>query len=551
MWRRHGRHVLVLTSAGKPVFTRHGGDGDAVQLTSVITALLGRAAEGGDGLRSLALADGTTVVFAARGQVVLCCVCRTPEPEAATRATLAALHGFLALTLTGAVLDRVAERAGAGGDLRPHLAGTRGALLNVVRAGNRLPGPWLGATPLLSIGPATRAKLVATLTAGAAGCPGIVYAAVVAGYALVGWAQPRAAGAAAGGGDRDRDHGGDRGPPPPALQPSDAHLLCCLLQSAGSFRRAQASLSPVCLPGLHPGGYLQAWISMLAEVPPARPSLAATLAAGPAAGAAPDAAAPGGDGGPHAHYHIDRAPPAVYLVLVSQAADPSSAMALATSTAAIAGELRGCGALDAVARTLALAGPVGCGDYDAARYRERGCLHLLHVWRPYAQYSQSTLPAVVATHAQRKALLRAYAHAHDAVTLGGGGGGGGGGGKGAPRHFVASFPELAGGPPGRGAGAPARRAGPPEGDDEEEEEEAEEGRQRGGAAGAGAASSSSGEPPPPGVATIAAISTTHALLLAAFDASVAHADVPAAMERLAKALRADNDRLLLASPGSL
>jgi hypothetical protein len=119
MWDAHGRHVLVLTSAGKPVFTRHGSDGDAARVTSIITALLARAAEGGDALRSLSLADGTAVVFAPVGQVILVCVVRRPEePEAATRAMLATLHGFLALTLTGAVLDRVAERARGGGDVQ-------------------------------------------------------------------------------------------------------------------------------------------------------------------------------------------------------------------------------------------------------------------------------------------------------------------------------------------------------------------------------------------------------------------------------------------------
>jgi hypothetical protein len=185
------------------------------------------------------------------------------------------------------------------------------------------------------------------------------------------------------------------------------------------------------------------------------------------------------------------------------------------------------------------------GDWLASAYGVPGLLHFVYVWKPWRQYAMARFPAQLAEHAQRKALLRAYAHAHDAVTAGGGGGGVG---KGAPRHFVASFPELAGQP---FVASFPELAGQPHGRREPR------GRGGGGAEGgadAGGATGPGGDvggAPPPGVATIAAINTTHALLLAAFDASVPHADVPAAMERLAKALRADNDKLLLASPGSL
>jgi hypothetical protein len=53
------------------------------------------------------------------------------------------------------------------------------------------------------------------------------------------------------------------------------------------------------------------------------------------------------------------------------------------------------------------------------------------------------------------------------------------------------------------------------------------------------------------VSTIAGISTTYGLVLAAFDASVAWASVTGHMERLAKALRREHDRLLLPAPGQL
>lgn len=478
-WHRHNKHVLVMTQSGKPVFTRHGDDDDAAAITSIVQAVVTRAADSGDPLRSLTLADGTRFVFSNFGPLTLLAISRTHSSETELRSALAALHGFLALTLTGSVLNRVAEKHGSGGDLRPHLAGTRNACLNVLRAANRLPGGWLQATPILSIGPATRARLTSLLS-GAAECPGVVYAAVVAGYALVSWAQPK---------DKAL-----------ALAPSDAQLLTAFVQSGESFRRSESSWSPLCLPALNASGYLQAWISMLSEVPPDGASLAGRITAAPA-----PASKPGGGAGP---YHIDRSYPGVFLVLISQASDAGSAMALATATASIAGQLRESGVLDAVNRTLALAGPVGCGDFPPERYaaQQAGCVHLLYCWRPWGQYTQSTLPGVVASHGQRKALLSAYAHAYERLMTSAGPG------QPTMRHYVASFPGLQ-------PQADAARDGSSQ--------------------------------PPAGVVTIAGIHTTNALLFAAFDASVAHADVPGAMERLAKALRSDNDKLLLAAPGVL
>jgi hypothetical protein len=516
VWARHSKHVLVLTSSGKPVFSRHGTDADALALTSVVQAVVSRCAEGGDPLRSMTTADGARFVFLSAGPLTLLAVGRAGDGEGALRSALAALHGALTLTLTGPVIERTAGRSG--GDLRPALAGSRPTLLAVLRACNRSPAPWLGPSlPVLSIGAGARGRLASQLAAGCAGCPGTVYALVVAGHALAGWAQRR-------------DYG---------LRPLDGFLLAALVQSGSSFRRSRASWTPVCLPGLNPDGYLQAWVTLLAEVPPRAPGRDAGYNGEPPGGGTP--AAGGGDGidsgtpatspsvptptptagtagssGTAAAYHPDVSPPGVFLVLVSQATGPSAVQALSDASASIAQQLRDSGVLDAVTTTLAAAGGAGCGDFPASRYREPGCLHFVHAWRPLGQHTQSLLPPVVATHGQRKALLRGYAHVYDRLLVGAVTDADGDDAPGSPpslRHYVASFPAVV-------AAAAAADGG--------------------GGGGSGA---------PPGVATLAGLRTTHGTLLAAWDASVAHADVPGAIERLAKALRADNDKLLAAHPG--
>ncbi len=69
---------------------------------------------------------------------------------------LRALHGHILLTLTGKVAHRLAERPGA--DVRPQLAGTRPAMLNLIRIANRMPSVWSDCIPVLALPAAVKAS---------------------------------------------------------------------------------------------------------------------------------------------------------------------------------------------------------------------------------------------------------------------------------------------------------------------------------------------------------------------------------------------------------
>lgn len=134
----------------------------------------------------------------------------------------------------------------------------------------------------------------------------------------------------------------------------------------------------------------------------------------------------------------------------------------------------------------------GVGDWLASAYGIPGLQHFLYLWKPWRQYSMARFPPAFAEHAQRKALLRAYQATYDRLTA-----------VPAPaqlRHCVSTF---------------------------------------GGWEGASV------------VAHVAGIHTTNAILVAALDGSVPSDRVAAAMEKLAKAVKRDHDKLLLPAPGTL
>jgi hypothetical protein len=81
--------------------------------------------------------------------------------------------------------------AAPGTDLRAALRGSRAQMTTLVRLANRTPSLWLDALPVLALPPATRARLHAALRAGAGAGAGLVYALLVAGPSMAGWAQTR------------------------------------------------------------------------------------------------------------------------------------------------------------------------------------------------------------------------------------------------------------------------------------------------------------------------------------------------------------------------
>jgi hypothetical protein len=296
-WATRSAHVFIVTSAGKPVWTRWGDgsggateggeDGDSssrrgvgpaeeARLASLLQAVISRASDLHETIGSM-VAGGTLLVFSTRGPLHLVAAARTGEVEHSVRQSLRALHAALLFSLTTKLHARLVDRPGA--DVRPLLAGCDGHLRTLLRVANRAPTLWAEAFPVLALPSYTRGRILQALataaaadaaaaSAGAAGTT--VYAILTAGYSVVGWAQCRppapqqqqggGAGGAAGQGAgaaaaaaaaaATRDLG---------LRPLDLALLTSFLCCTPALRGADA-WTPVCLPGLSDAAFVHAYV---------------------------------------------------------------------------------------------------------------------------------------------------------------------------------------------------------------------------------------------------------------------------------------------------
>jgi hypothetical protein len=596
----HSKHFFILTTAGKPVFSRHGPEAALSALAPVLGAVLSRAEDASDPLSSLALSDGTLLVVTTRGPFHLVALSRTGETLHALTQQLRLAWAYLLFATLPTVSLEASLRARPGADVRPQCAGVGPSMAALFRSFSRSPAVWLDAYPMVAMPtPALRARAGAALLTGAAqplqvslggsdvggggggdGGARVLYALILAGSGLVAWAAPPRSEL--------------------ALRPGDVQCLLAFLSSAGGalHRGGADAWVPIALPLLNSTSSVQAYVTRLAlgerdagaplpaaappAPPPVSPSIFSALSpwaspkspmsapagvvsprpraarldfASPLALAAgaresrqlPDEGDGAGDGGedvaadtlaqPQFDGEAPRHPPpppapAVTLVLIVAADKVGSAGgaavpprrpalpdAVSARAAAISRALIDSGVTASALRTVAGAHNVDgfCGgDLRAdALWRELGLpkppapphelalLHWLYLWKPTRQWiACAGWPAGMAdaarpSHARRKALLRAYSTLYDAAC--------------APptRHAVSSLRP------------PAVPAAPV-------------------------------EAALPCITTLAAINTKYGLVLAAWGfGSLAAAveqqqlptdRIPGLMEKLAKALKAHQDR---------
>jgi len=177
----------------------------------------------------------------------------------------------------------------------------------------------------------------------------------------------------------------------------------------------------------------------------------------------------------------------LFLALITTNTDAAHQETLAARRRTICAGLRDCGGEAAVMRAAAVSGMCGVGDYAASAYSIPGVLHFVYTWKALRQYTMTRFPPQLAEYVQRKALLRAYQHVLDCLVA-----------TTPPvRHAISTYYGLE------------------------------------------------------SVGHVAGIHTTNAILLAAFDPTVVPDKVAAALEKLAKAVRRDHDKLLMPSPSAL
>jgi len=280
-----GKHVFILSHAGKPIYSRHGDEQQLGPVMGMIQAVLalsqslgGRGGrEGGrEGghvlsddddccLRSIRTTGGRRqFVFLIRQELTLLVVTSTREPEPFLKLQLEYLYHQIVLLLTARRITRCFA-ANPSYDLRELLGGTHRVLSGILdMASPSLPPSsssssqheesvaclLTSSVPTLPLDPSLRHDLGQSLLTICSSTPNlrpVLYALLLSGPRLITLIQPLL-------------------PLHHRLHPSDLLLLLNFLTTQPSFRSSGASSeswTPLCLPRFNDTGFLYAYIGCL------------------------------------------------------------------------------------------------------------------------------------------------------------------------------------------------------------------------------------------------------------------------------------------------
>ncbi|OAT09793.1 vacuolar fusion protein mon1 [Blastomyces gilchristii SLH14081] len=238
-WKKKRKHFLILSQAGKPIYTRHGDSGLISDYIGIIQTIISFYEESGDALKSFS-AGKARIVILSQGPLYLVAISRLFESDTQLRMQLEALYMQILSTLTLPSLNHLFSIRPST-DLRRPLQGTESLLSSLADSFTRgSPSTLLSALECLKIRKSHRQTINNTLLNTRA--ENLLYGLVVAGGRLVSVIRPK-------------KH---------SLHPGDLQLIFNMIFEADGVKAGGGdSWIPVCLPGFNSSGYLYMYVSFL------------------------------------------------------------------------------------------------------------------------------------------------------------------------------------------------------------------------------------------------------------------------------------------------
>ncbi|CAJ0872863.1 17402_t:CDS:10, partial [Entrophospora sp. SA101] len=207
-WTKHSKHFFILSSAGKPVYTRCINAGQH------------------------------KFVFLLKGPLYLVAVSRTNESELQLREQLNYLYNQILSQLTSKQLTKIFEQR-TNFDLRKLLGGTEPFFDNLATSMNHELGFMLGSVQCVRMSKTLRDKIGSIMQF--ARSKDLLYAMLITDSKLITSLGPR-------------KHN---------LHPSDIHLIFNTVNGSSSFKSYE-SWAPICLPGFNSKGFLYVYLCYIA-----------------------------------------------------------------------------------------------------------------------------------------------------------------------------------------------------------------------------------------------------------------------------------------------
>lgn len=238
-WKSKLKHFLIISSSGKPIWSRHGDDHIISTHVGVLQTLISFHQDVNDQLLGFTAAD-TRFVIVSKGHLHLMAITKLAESDAQLRTQLESLYMQILSTLTLPSMERMFINRPST-DLRQPLQGTE-ALLDALADGfvRGSPSTLLTALECLRLRKSNRRIINNSFLKTRSSA--LLYGLLVAGGRLVSVMRPK-------------KH---------SLHPSDLHLIFNMLFEAGGVQAGGGeSWIPLCLPGFNKTGFLYMYVSFL------------------------------------------------------------------------------------------------------------------------------------------------------------------------------------------------------------------------------------------------------------------------------------------------
>ncbi|OLN88801.1 Vacuolar fusion protein MON1 [Colletotrichum chlorophyti] len=237
MWKSKLKHYMILSSAGKPIYSRHGDLGLINSYMGVIQTLISFY-EGAKNPLTGFTAGHTRFVVAIQGPLYFVAISRLGESDTQLRAQLEALYMQILLTLTLPTLKNIFVHRPST-DLRKPLEGTDPLISSLADNFTKgSPSALLGALECLKLRKSQRHAINNAFLKQRT--DKLLYGLIVAGGKLVSVIRPRR-------------H---------SLHPSDLQLIFNMLFESGGIKSGGGeNWIPLCLPAFNNRGYLYMYVS--------------------------------------------------------------------------------------------------------------------------------------------------------------------------------------------------------------------------------------------------------------------------------------------------
>jgi vacuolar fusion protein MON1 len=98
------KHIFILSSAGKPIFSRHGDEQELVTTFGLLQAIISIVQDSGDSIKCIR-SKRRKIVYFLRGSLYFVAISSTNEPEAVLSSQLEFMYSQILLVLTARVHD--------------------------------------------------------------------------------------------------------------------------------------------------------------------------------------------------------------------------------------------------------------------------------------------------------------------------------------------------------------------------------------------------------------------------------------------------------------